>query len=196
MYQENGREYIRRSIRLSARDYSEAACYFVTIRAHDVSLSEIVNGEVVLNDAGYMVQREWDALPDRFPSVALDAFVVMPDHVHGIIVLRDQVTMAHEPRPIGQRQALPLHDENNAVSNEPTLGSIVQAFKSLTTRAYMKGVRELDWPASDGRMWQRNYYERVLRSNEELIAIRLYIETNPHRYRPAHSSGSRDRSSE
>ncbi|MFN4294850.1 MAG: transposase, partial [Thermoflexales bacterium] len=79
----------RRSIRLKGYDYSQAGAYFITIVAQDRAclFGEVVDGEMRLNDAGRMVWDEWNALPDRFPGLELDAFVVMPNHVHGIIVL-------------------------------------------------------------------------------------------------------------
>jgi REP element-mobilizing transposase RayT len=79
----------RRSIRLKGYDYSQAGAYFVTIITHDRArlFGEIAEGDMRLNDAGRMIWAEWDALPLRFPTIELDAFVVMPNHVHGIMVL-------------------------------------------------------------------------------------------------------------
>lgn len=167
---------------MADRDYADAGVYFVTIRAQgEIRFGELAPDSVALNDAGLMIGLEWTALRERFKTIALDAFIVMPDHFHGIVVLRDPTTLTHEPRPIGHRQAVPLHPEKQALTEKPGLGSIVQAFKSLTTRAYAQGVRDQGWPEFEGRIWQRNYYERIVRSHEELVATRAYILTNPQR---------------
>ena len=84
----------RRSIRLKGYDYSQAGAYFITICTQDRAclFGKVVNGEMRLNDAGHMVLAEWNMLPERFPHVVLDAFVVMPNHVHGIVVITNPAT--------------------------------------------------------------------------------------------------------
>jgi len=90
----------RRSIRLKGYDYSQAGAYFVTICTQDRAclFGKVVNGEMRLNDAGRMVLAEWNMLPERFPHVVLDAFVVMPNHVHGIVVITNPAPMTRQPR--------------------------------------------------------------------------------------------------
>jgi putative transposase len=150
----------RRSIRLRGYDYSQPGAYFVTLNIQDrlPLLGSIHMGAIQLSPAGIMVEEQWQALTERFAHVALDTWVIMPDHMHGIILL---VANATQPRP--------------------ALGSVIGAFKSLTTHAYIQGVEAQGWPAFPGRLWQRNYYERIIRDEEALQAIRAYIEQNPQR---------------
>ena len=115
-----------------------------------------------LNDAGQMVHSAWMELPNRFPTIALDAKVVMPNHFHGIIVIK------------------PLSPNVGAATRAaPTLGAIVGAFKSITTVRYIKGVNEEKWPEFNKRIWHRNYYEHVIRHEQAFNRIRRYIELNP-----------------
>lgn len=150
----------RRSIRLRGYDYCQPGAYFVTIniQARLPLLGSITAGLMQHSPAGVMVAAQWQALTERFAHVALDAWVVMPDHLHGIVVLQ-----AGTAQP------------------GPPLGSVIGAFKSLTTHAYIQGVEKEDWPAFPRRLWQRNYYERIVRDERALQAIRTYIEQNPMR---------------
>ena len=152
----------RRSKRLLGYDYRSPGSYFVTLtmQRRRPLFGAIHGGVLLLSAAGAMLAEHWQALPARFPTMALDEWVVMPDHMHGIVVLRD-----------GTAQAA------------PALGAIIGAFKSLTTNAYIAGVRAQGWPAFEGRLWQRDYYERIVRDEAALRAIRAYIERNPQRWK-------------
>jgi REP element-mobilizing transposase RayT len=147
----------RRSIRLQNFDYSRPGAYFVTIGTrHGLDLfGKISNGLMRLNPAGRMVSRVWHELPEHCAGVGLDAFVVMPDHIHGIVVLR------------------------SGDSRRITLSDVVHRFKSFTTAQYRRGVRAAGWPPFPGRLWHRNYYERIVRDEGSLLAIRRYIAENP-----------------
>jgi REP element-mobilizing transposase RayT len=103
-----------------------------------------------------------------------DAFVVMPNHFHAVVVI-DAIT------DVGQ---LPLQGQPQGIAptKKPTLGDIVGAFKSITTVEYTRGVRQVHWLPFEGRLWQRNYYEHIVRSEKALNHIREYIETNPARW--------------
>ena len=161
----------RRSIRLKGYDYSQAGAYFITLCTQDRAclFGKVVNGEMRLNDAGRMVLAEWNRLPERFPRVVLDAFVVMPNHVHGILVITD-------PAPtVGATVGATL-----VVA--PTVGNIIGAFKSRVTVEYIRGVKTSGWPPFRGRLWQRNYYEHIIRNERALNAIRQYIMENPRRW--------------
>jgi REP element-mobilizing transposase RayT len=161
----------RRSIRLKGYDYSQAGAYFITLCTQDRAclFGKVVNGEMRLNDAGRMVLAEWNRLPERFPQVVLDAFVVMPNHVHGILVITD-------PAPtVGATVGATL-----VVA--PTVGNIIGAFKSRVTVEYIRGVKTSGWPPFRGRLWQRNYYEHIIRNERALNAIRQYIMENPRRW--------------
>lgn len=169
----------RRSIRLKGYDYSQPGAYFITITTQDRAslFGEVVDGEIRLNAAGRMVSDEWNALPDRFPNVELDEFVVMPNHIHGIIVI------AAPPVGAGLVPARVRATTNRAPTRgAPTVGDVVGAFKSRVTVEYTRDVKTNGWSPSRGRLWQRNYYEHVIRNDESLNRIRQYILDNPLRW--------------
>ena len=188
----------RRSIRLKDYDYSQLGAYFVTLVTQDRSclFGDVVDGAVQLNDAGRMVEAVWDDLPRRFPGIDLDAFVVMPNHVHGIIVIvgavgappADAPAPAGAPDPVGA-PLVGAHDVDARDARAttrvaptrvaPTLGDVVGAYKSVTTVKYTRAVQALDWPTFRRRLWQRNYYERVVRDDAALDRTRRYILDNP-----------------
>ena len=149
----------RQSLRLAGHDYRWSR-YFVTIRArHNEPVFETP-------ELHQIIEAHWYALPQRFPSVTLNEFVIMPDHIHFIICLD------------GMRK------------DAPPLGSIVGAYKSLTTTQWLKHVRmqSLSW---EGTLWQRNYYEEIIfDSSAELEHIRQYIRDNPQRAERGKSSPS------
>ncbi len=164
----------RRSIRLKGFDYSQSSIYYVTICVQDKQClfgtilvprrgfcagrgyaNANETDRMLLNDPGNMVLEQWLKLPLRFPSVILDKFVIMPDHFHGIIYTTD-----------------------NTLS-KPTLGEIVGSFKSIVTCKYIDGVNNKNWIPFNKRLWQRNYYERIVRNDLELQNIQQYIENNP-----------------
>jgi len=145
----------RRSLRLQGYDYAQAGAYFVTICTQNRAclFGEVADGTTRLNPAGQLAATPWNDMPLRFPETDMDAFVVMPNHVHGIIVLPDRAAVVGAPL-VGAR------DENRAATRAaPTVGDVVGAFKSLFTVEYIQGVKENRWPAFDRRVWQRNYYE-------------------------------------
>jgi putative transposase len=163
-------------------DYTQAGAYFVTVCAqnHECLFGEVAGNEMVLNDAGRMVQDAWQELPHRFPIIRLDEFVVMPNHFHAIVVITDtdgvRAPLVGAPNRAGTRPA------PTGVGRKPALGDVIGAFKSITTNLYIRGVREGGWLPFDRRLWQRNYYERVVRNERELNAIRQYIRDNPTRW--------------
>jgi len=183
-----------RSIRLPDFDYTRPGAYFITICTADRAcwFGDVVDGEMRVNAWGEIVQRTWDNLPNHFRQVALDQFIVMPNHVHGIIMLNDErrcgvgakqgssASPASVPPAIpvtnqgkaGESLALPLH---GTVAG--SLCAVVQNFKSVTTRKINK-IRHT--PAHP--LWQRNYYEHVIRNDRDLAAIRDYIAGNPARW--------------
>jgi putative transposase len=155
----------RRSLRLRHYDYSQAGAYFITICVQDRAclFGQVIGNEMRPNEAGRMVQRWWAQLPRKFDSVDCDAFVVMPNHVHGIIVM------------MPPDAALGGH-------TGPPLPRIVQWFKSMTTNDYLRGVKESDWPTLPRRLWQRNCYEHTIRNDHALDRIRQYVFDNPARW--------------
>jgi len=294
----------RRSIRLKGYDYRQPGAYFVTICTQDRAclFGEVVDGEMRLNDAGRMVERWWRELNRKFPHIRTDVFVVMPNHIHGIIVIEpvkpvgadprvcpdgewdapmgasrpdgpDAQRGAHAgvPRPGGSDDELGAHvgaprpggpdahrgahvgaplpggfdDELGAHAGVPrpggpdaqrgahigaplpggsdahrgahigaplpggsddelgthagvprpggpdahrgahvgaSLPEIVQWFKTMTTNEYIRGVKQSGWTPFRGRLWQRSYYEHIIRNEESLNRIRRYIAENPLRW--------------
>jgi putative transposase len=268
----------RRSMRLKGYDYSQAGAYFVTIctQGRACLFGEVVDGEMRLNDAGRMVVAEWERLPALFPNVVLDAFVVMPNHIHGIVILTNPTndapdgatlmgataigattrvaptmvgndaasdgatgattrvaptTVGDDTDPVGaglvpapstpdpSTPATPAPDPSTPATPAPapstpatpapappvpatpapappvpapptpapsvpapTLGDVIGAFKSRVTVEYARGVRTFGWTPFDRRLWQRNYYEHIIRNEEALNRIRRYIVENPIRW--------------
>ena len=172
----------RRSIRLKGYDYSQAGAYFITLCTQDRAclFGKVVNGEMRLNDAGRMVLAEWNRLPERFPQVVLDAFVVMPNHVHGILVITDPAPTAGAT--LGATVGATVGATLVVAPTAPTVGNIIGAFKSRVTVEYIRGVKTSGWPPFRGRLWQRNYYEHIIRNERALNAIRRYILENPLRW--------------
>jgi REP element-mobilizing transposase RayT/membrane protease YdiL (CAAX protease family) len=166
----------RRSIRLKGYDYAQPGAYFITlcVQNRECMLGEIENGEMRLNAVGVMAQAEWQELQQRFPGVTLDAFTIMPNHMHGIIIIE-----ASEDASVraGLVPALAGASTRDAPTN--ALGHILGACKSITTPAYIMGVRQSDWPPFSGKFWQRNYYEHIVRDEADLARIRAYIQNNP-----------------
>ena len=189
----------RRSIRLKGYDYSQNGAYFITICAQDRAclFGEIVNGEMQYNDAGKMVQSLWQNIPENYQGVQIDEFIIMPNHLHGIIVF--DVGAGLVPVPIDN---LPILIDNsstifNNFSNnwsttrvDPTgggrfsrtVGDVVGGFKSRATVEYIRGVKNHQWAAFRARLWQRNYYEHIIRNEHTLYDIRDYIINNPIRW--------------
>ena len=174
-------------MRLRGYDYAQAGAYFVTVctQNRDCLLGDIVDGDMRLNDAAQMIQTVWDQLPDHYPAVDLDAFVVMPNHIHGIIVL----TVGATPRgcPVPRDCRVPRGQARGpaptgVVTGRLSLPDVVHRLKSFTTARYRQGVRQDGWPPFPGRLWQRNYYEHIIRSDDELRRAREYIAQNPARW--------------
>jgi putative transposase len=157
----------RHSIRLWEYDYSQAGSYFVTVCTHgrECLLGEIVDGELAMNGAGLIVRAVLEQLPDRFPVILVDSFVIMPNHVHAIIVVTDTCS-------VGAGLALP--GKTGAASGAPTLGDVIRTFKSLSAIRVNRLLARIGQP-----LWQRNYYEHVIRNERTLNAIREYIARNP-----------------
>jgi REP element-mobilizing transposase RayT len=152
-------EHHRRSIRLKGYDYAQAGAYFVTIcvRGGQCLLGEVREGEMHLNALGEVVLACWEDLPNHYAHVILDAFGIMPNHAHGIIVL-DDVGAGLEP----------AHEKRHG------LPEIVRALKTFSARR-INVLRQ----ARGTPFWQRNYYEHIIRNERALNAIREYIGNNP-----------------
>lgn len=173
----------RRSIRLKGYNYSREGVYFVNLccRQRACLFGEIVAGEMHLNALGAAVAACWWVIPDHFPHAALDAFVVMPNHLHGIIVLTGNGVAAIDGGDgnganVDEANVYsPLHKPLPLRSPSLTIGSIVRGFKI--------GVGKwLRAQGSDTQIWQRNYYEQIVRDDTGLQRVRQYIADNPARW--------------
>ena len=185
----------RRSIRLRDYDYAQAGAYFVTICTWDRAplFGVIVGGEIRLNDRGRIAEEEWSRAGVLRSSVTLDAFVIMPNHVHGILVLSGvgatrRVALGEAtPRPyerplsgvgatrrVALGEAAPRPYERPRGAERQSLGAIVAQFKSAASKRIRRASGVLDLP-----IWQRNYHEHVIRGEADLTRLREYIVNNP-----------------
>ena len=162
----------RRSIRLQGYDYSHAGSYYVTIVTYqrDCLFGEIVNEEMILNKFGKIADECWRAIPDHFPNVELGAHVIMPNHAHGIIVIRDDELMSN----VGATQwVAPTTADNHPKGPKPkSLGAIIGSYKSAVSYRIHKEHNATG-------IWQRNYYEHIIRDEKDLQNKTDYIEANP-----------------
>jgi putative transposase len=195
----------RRSIRLRGYDYTRGGAYYITICAHDRShvLGRIADAMVQLSDLGDIVDECWHAIPTHFPHAAIDAFVIMPNHVHGVITIGDPGDASARGVTVGARDLAPTDDAAPVAHTPPmpatdydaimvastaddargphrpriipgSLGAIVQGFKAGVTRQARK--RDIAVPST---IWQRNYYEHIVRDAADHDRIGQYIAENP-----------------
>ena len=154
----------RKNLRIPEFDYSQPGAYFVTIVTQDrkTLFGQIVDGEMILNYMGKMVEEVWIAIPKHFPNVELGEFVVMPNHIHGIISITVGATHA-SPLPRVSRGPLP-----------GSIGAIIGSFKSAATKRFHEIPNN-----PEKRLWQRSYYEHVIGNKRDYQAIFDYIVANP-----------------
>ena len=179
----------RRSIRLKGYDYSLQGLYFITICCQDkiCRFGHIQNNEMILNEFGQIAYNEWVKLNQRFSNIELDAFQIMPNHIHFIIALNN--INVSKPAPVG---AGFTPAQNNNAQNQinqpmqiigqpqgiaPTVSDIIGAYKSLVTNACLEIYKSKD--EIMGRFLQRNYYEHIIRNEQSYQTIFEYIINNP-----------------
>jgi len=189
----------RKSQRKHGHDYSQPGHYAVTVCTQNRSclFGVIDNGDMLLNNAGWMIDETWNDIPDHYPGIELDVMQMMPNYLHGIIVVRE-VGTAPRGRPnlrnengrktqVGPRIVSPLGRnivtiQGNGRAQEPsptTLSDVMQRFKSSTTKRYIDGVRTHGRHSFSGKLWQRSYHDRIICNETELNRIRTYICNNP-----------------
>lgn len=212
----------RRSVRLKGYDYASAGLYFVTIctQNRECLFGEIENDEMVLNDAGRMIERWYFETQNKFPDIVCHEMIVMPNHFHCIwknvgldnasggvganLCVRPPIINVRPPKQNdvaiqngvhdfetgahvineGAHVGAPLRDVVNDsdlvenVSGSP-LSNVVGWFKTMSTNEYIRGVKQLGWPPFDRKLWQRNYYEHIIRNDQSLCEISNYIINNP-----------------
>ena len=169
----------RKKLRIPDFDYSQPGAYFVTIVTMDrkTLFGQIVGGEMVLNDIGKMVEEVIDQIPEHYPGIHGEVSVIMPNHIHILFHISDVVAgprACHidQTKPGQPRGVDPTHEQLS-------LPEIVHRIKSLTTHRYFEGVRDRFWPRFEKRLWQRNYYEHVIRNEQDYQATYDYILANP-----------------
>ena len=168
----------RRSIRLKGYDYSSEGAYFITICTKDREcfLGEIAQGEARINPAGNAIKYWWIELQNKFENIELDEYIIMPNHIHGIIYITN----------VGaDLRVCPAENRTNTDKGEhigSPLHRFIQWFKTMSINEYIAGVNHYGWHRFNGKLWQRNYYERIIRDKEELNRVREYIANNPMRW--------------
>lgn len=148
----------RHSNRLKGYDYSQSGAYFITIYAHDkvCLFGDIVDDEMRLNDLGLIVETAWFDLPNHYSDITLDSFCIMPNHIHAVIVSDDST-----------------HGNRTQIVKHP-LSEIVRAFKSFSARR----INELR-DSKGVPVWQRDYYDHIIRDEKDYYRIYEYIDNNP-----------------
>ena len=199
----------RRSIRLKGWDYRSPGWYFVTVctQNRECLFGDIKNGAMQINPAGKIIEKEWQDLASRFDFMELDEYIIMPNHIHAILEIIGRGESCIRPasgnhhsesciRPehrlrfigFGRSQGSPLqskfpdpsedHGRPNGTETK-SLGRIIQTFKSKTTHHYIQALNDFNLKPFNIRLWQRNYYEHIIRNETELNQIRQYIYNNP-----------------
>jgi REP element-mobilizing transposase RayT len=155
----------RKPNRLRYYDYSKDGIYFITICAarRNEFLGKIVNGKMILNQKGAIAEKCWREIPLHFPTATLDAYVLMPDHIHGIISIDNRL---ETPAP-------PLTAPFSYPRTKMLIPKIIQQYKASVTRKIRAGLRDYSFE------WQRSYHDHIVRNGQALGNIRQYIVDNP-----------------
>jgi len=180
----------RRSIRLKGWDYASPGWYFVTIcvQNRECMFGHIANNKIFLTDAGRMIEKIWLNIHEKYLGIALDEFVIMPNHIHGIVGLyvgagpcacpsASMDAINHQGR--GRASARRTAYGSPRTENRLSLPDLIRQFKTMTAKRYSEGVIQCNWPEFHKRLWQRNYYEHIIRSDKELDQTRQYVRDNP-----------------
>jgi REP element-mobilizing transposase RayT len=167
--QYNSEKHHRRSIRLKDYDYTQAGAYFVTVctYARACLFGDVVEDAVNLNECGQIVYTEWLKSAEIRPEIELDIFVIISNHLHGIVVITG----------VGAHGRAPLLNHASLYRQPKSLGSFIAGYKSTVTKQINLNRHTPGLP-----VWQRNYYEHIIRNDRALIAIREYINQNPLRW--------------
>ena len=163
----NSEQQLRKKLRLSGYDYKTPGYYFVTLCTnHRMCLfGDIIHNEMNLNSAGKMIEIAWSEISKHYFNWKVDSLIIMPNHVHAIIFLSEKLMVDSE---LGQGSAPTI-----------SLPELIRNLKSYTMKIYSEGVRTKNWPMFEKHLWQRNYYEHIIRDEPSLIKIREYIINNP-----------------
>lgn len=171
----------RRSIRLHGYDYGLQGMYFVTICTHHRKLlfGEITNGKMLLSPFGDMAHQEWEKIPERWPHITLGAFQVMPNHLHGILIIE---------RPASNRMIMSNESPEEYPfsklqwATRPVLGQVLGAYKSMVFKACRDYYQEQFPGVGLDNIWQRGFFERIIRNEVMFRNVTNYIIKNPKKW--------------
>ena len=194
----------RKQMRLKKYDYSADGYYFVTLCTNNrqALFGTIENNQTVLNNAGEMIEFWWSEISIHFSGIALDQYTIMPNHIHGIIIVGADRCVRPKLNRMQNAYDTPMiknnrisnnesfNDNDNTIYNDtfnngrthrsaPTISGIVQWFKTMTTNHYIKNVKNNNWLPFNKRLWQRSFHDHIIRNERSLNAIREYISHNP-----------------
>lgn len=166
MFQRHSRVGVTSQLRSRSHDYGEPAAYLITTCTEQrlCLFGTVYNNAFQPNTAGQAIMEMWRVIEDRFPSVIPDSMVLMPNHLHGILLIEQDMTGA-------------------SLDDVPNPSRVMQWFKSVTTVEYARGVRNLGWQPFPKRLWQQGFHDHIIRSERDLEPIRAYIEANPSNWR-------------
>jgi len=172
----------RHSIRLQKYDYSTNGYYFVTVCTQNRQqiFGTIINNQMTLNGAGNMIDTVLNQIPENYAGIDLDEHTVMPNHAHAIIIIQNIVGV--DPRVDPGQNNNKISVSGRTQGSAPTklsLSSIIKCVKSLTTKKYIDGIKNHNWPPFNKCLWQRNYHDHIIRNDKSLNNIRNYIINNP-----------------
>lgn len=202
------KKHNRRSIRLKNYDYSSSGEYFITlcIKNRECRLGKIINREMILNSAGNITDLWWSKISEKFFNARLDVYQIMPNHFHGIIGIVDPIGVDPNEKSAGVNpdEKSVVNPKKDGTHNQggisqggisqgghagppqpdfekrpAAIPDIIQWFKTMTTNKYIKEVKGGRFPPFDGKLWQRNYYDHIIRDEQSLKRIRNYIIDNP-----------------
>ncbi|MEA3316692.1 MAG: transposase [Bacteroidota bacterium] len=173
----------RRSIRLKGYDYSQAGLYFITIcvKNRECLFGRIADGKMILNDAGQMIEKWYYELENKFHDIKNHEMVVMPNHFHCIIENVGS-TVGADLRVCPDNKTNKQIISGEQISGEHVgspLHRVVQWFKTMITNEYIRGVKYTNWKPFNGKLWQRNYWEHIIRNEKSYQSISDYIRNNP-----------------
>jgi REP element-mobilizing transposase RayT len=185
--------YRRNSLRLPGYDYTRDGLYFVTInvQGHECLFGEVKNNQIFLNSAGKMVNKWWLKLVEKFTHISLDAYIIMPDHFHGIVCIvgakkgvcpdekNEGADLCVCPEDCNTKAIMGAHTGAPIHRTGVSLSRVIQWFKTMTTNEYIQNVKQNEWNPFYEKLWQRGFYDHIIRSKHKLYAIRKYIKNNP-----------------
>ena len=183
--------YARKPTRLKEYDYSRSGYYYVTIctENREQIFGTIENNDIILNGVGNLIDQWWQKMFEKYDDISIDKYIIMPNHIHGIINIAVGATPCSRPipcnRPIKNNKNHTIKGENTVsplrkISNQYNgLGQYISWFKRMTTNKYIYHVKTDGWKSFNKRLWQRNYYDHIIRNEKSLQEIREYIMNNP-----------------